>query len=265
MAKRQNVVPMLMNAFALLEVFREHPEGLTYPELLLRLTKMSKVSVYRILCSLEASGYMYKDPRTSLYHLGAKFIELGRITERRQDVLVRIRPYMEALVQRFGETVNVARIENGELVYLTTMEGSHPLRVSALSSRRQALYSSAMGKAILSALPPDEATAIIDGITFEKLTPHTIGSRRAFLAELATTAKRGHALDNQENLLGVRCVSVPVLNLDSRPVAAISITGPASRLSDAKLREIAKFMTTVVRNVFGNDTPSVQKLAAACA
>jgi DNA-binding IclR family transcriptional regulator len=60
-------------------------------------------------------------------------------------------------------------------------------------------------------------------------------------------------------------VSVPVLNLDSRPVAAISITGPASRLSDAKLREIAKFMTTVVRNVFGNDTPSVQKLAAACA
>ncbi len=262
MPPRQNVVPMLMKAFGVLEVFREHPEGLTYPELLLRLPKMSKASVYRILCSLEASGYMYKDPRTSLFHLGAKFIELGRITERRQDVLVRLAPYIQALVERFGETLNVARIENGELVYLKTVEGNHPVRVSALSSRRTAVYSSSVGKAILAGLPVGEQDAMIDQMTFEKLTQYTISTKRDFRSELALTAKRGYALDKEENLLGVRCVGVAVHDLEGRPVAAISITGPASRLPEAKLREIARYMSRVVRNVFGNETPTVRELTA---
>lgn len=263
MANPKNVVPMLMKAFQLLEVFREHPVGVAYPELLTLLPGISRVSTYRILCSLVAAGYMYRDPRTTRYHLGAKFIELDRVTERQQDVLVRTRPFLEAFVDEFGETANVGRIENGELVCLTTLEGTHRLRVGALANGRMAIYSSALGKAILAAMPSEEQDAILDELQFERLTSSTVASRRDLRAQLAATARRGYALDKEETLLGVRSVGVAVRDLHGYPVAAISITGPASRLPESRLREAGRFMSAVVHDVFGNEIPTSEQIRAA--
>lgn len=246
MRQRQNTVPMVMKALEILDAFRDHPEGLTYSELLALMPEVSKVSVYRILCSLVASGYMYKDARSNLFQLGAKFLELGRITERGQDLLVLLRPKIEALLEKFGETINVVRIENGELINVSTLEGRHALRVAALSNRSNILYSSAAGKAILAAFPADEQSATIDGIRFERLTPNTVATKRELRSDLASILKRGYALDREENLLNVRSVAIAVRNAEGYPIAAVDVTGPAFRLPEAKMHEIGRDMVATI-------------------
>ncbi len=235
---QKNLVPMILKTFEVLEVFRERPRGLTYMELVEYYPHISRVSLYRILCSLEKLGYLRKDEHTSRYELGAKFIELGRITEQRQDIVRIARPYMERILEEFGENVNLARISDGELVYLTIMEGSHPLRLIETPGRRQALYSSALGKAILAWMDEPERERIIARLKWHSMTPQTIAGPDQLRADLELIRQRGWALDCDENLIGVSCAGAAIRNADGRPIAAISVTGPSARNTSAKLDEI---------------------------
>ncbi len=242
---KRHLVPMIIKSFDLLEGFRERPDGLTYKELVERYPKISKVSIYRILCSLQAVGYLRKDPATNKFQLGAKFIELGRVTEKRQDLVRISRAYMDRLLKKFGENVNLAKIEGAELVYLSSLEGSHPLRVIEMPTRQQSLYCSAVGKAILAGLPTEERDDIISRTRFVKLTAHTITSKKRLLKELASIRERGYAVDNEENLLGVRCVGSAVYNGEAYPIGGISVTAPSSRLSEDRVEQVGQYVSSV--------------------
>lgn len=256
----KNLVPMLLKAFEILEAFRERRDGLTYMELVERYPRISKVSIYRILCSLEALGYLLKDDRSGKYELGTKFIELGKITEKRQDILRIALPYMERVLRKFGENVNLVKIESGELIYFATLEGNHPLRVTEMPSRRLAIHCSAVGKAILARLPEAEREETIGNLTLARLTPNTITSRRLLRQELEGIRVKGFALDNEENLIGVRCVGVPVVNAEGYPVAAMSVTGPTLRITQAKAGEIGPYLVSIVEELsrahFGYSQPT---------
>ncbi|MFB3906643.1 MAG: IclR family transcriptional regulator [Acidobacteriota bacterium] len=247
--RKRHLVPMIIKSFDVLEAFRERPEGLTYKELVERYPRISKVSIYRILCSLEAVGYLRKDAESGKFQLGSKFIELGRITEKRQDIVRIARPYMERALEKFDENVNLAKIEGQDLIYLCTLEGSHPLRVIEMPNRLKSVYCSAVGKAILANLPEAEQTANIDNMAFVKLTPHTITSKRALRQELRKVVKEGYAVDDEENLIGVRCAGAAILNDRGYPVAGISITAPSSRLTAEKASEVGGYLSALTKTI----------------
>lgn len=238
----KNSVPMIMKAFEVLEGFREKPEGLTYMELIERFSNISKISLYRILCSLESLGFLEKDEQTNRYELGAKFIELGRITEKRQDLIRILQPTMQEISERFEENVNLAKIQAGELIYLKTIEGRHPVRVIELPSRTEAIYCSAVGKAILTFMPEEEQKSIIAGLKFVKFTSYTLSSKTQLRQEMEEIAEKGYALDNEENLVGVRCVAVPILDAKGYATVALSVTGPVSRMTVAQAKKVGTYL-----------------------
>jgi DNA-binding IclR family transcriptional regulator len=241
----KNRVPMIVKTFDIVERLREHPDGLTYMELVEKNPRIPKISIYRILCSLEVLGYLEKDPVSSKYCLGAKFIELGRVTENRLDLIRVTKPFMQKLCQKYGENVNLVKLVDGEYVRLAQVEGTHPLRVMEMTSRYDDVYSSAATKIILAFLPEDQCRAVVDMLHFKKLTPTTITSKKAFFRELEESRIKGYAIDNEENLIGVRCIGAAIRDHDGYPLAGISISGPTSRISDDKIDEIGRHLVQV--------------------
>ncbi|MCE5231368.1 IclR family transcriptional regulator [bacterium] len=241
----KNLVPMIMKTFEVLEVFRERPRGLTYMELVERYPRISRVSLYRILCSLDKLGYLRKDERTNRYELGTKFIELGRITEARQDIVRIAHPFMEKVLNQFGETVNLARIQSKELVYLSILEGWHPLRLFEIPNRQQAIYCSGVGKAIMAFMTDEQRDELLDKMELKPLTANTITDKKRLLEELESIRVSGFSEDHDENIIGVSCVAVPILNGQGRAIAGMSVTGPTARNTPAKLIEIGTFLKNV--------------------
>ncbi len=245
----KNLVPMIMKTFEVLEVFRERPRGLTYMELVERYPRISRVSLYRILCSLDKLGYLRKDERTNRYELGTKFIELGRITEARQDIVRIAHPYMERVLNQFGETVNLARIQSKELVYLSILEGWHPLRLFEIPNRQQAIYCSGVGKVIMAYMSDEQREEVMDKMELRPLTANTITDKKRLIEELDTIRTRGFSEDNEENIIGVSCVAAPILNSQGRCIAGMSVTGPTARNTPTRLIEIGEFLKTVTQEM----------------
>jgi DNA-binding IclR family transcriptional regulator len=109
---------------------------------------------------------------------------------------------------------------------------------SKIGNRRY-LHSTALGKALLSGLPEKEIIRLIRLKRLPRLTPNTITTQGALLAEVESVRERGFALDNEENELNGRCIAAPVLGAYSRVVAALSISAPAFRLDVAGARSLA--------------------------
>lgn len=94
-----------------------------------------------------------------------------------------------------------------------------------------------------------DCRAVIDSLVFQAFTPKTITSPESFRAELDQIRKRGYAIDEEENVLGVRCLAAPVLNAEQEPIAAISISEPTARMTNARLPEFAAAICAAAREI----------------
>jgi DNA-binding IclR family transcriptional regulator len=231
---KKNIIPMLAKSFQILERFRENPDGVTYSELTTLCPNFSRVSIFRVLCSLERFGYLEKLPDNNRYVLGAKLVEFGRIAESRLELLQVASPHLQKLLKKYNESISLCTVKNRELVYFTTLESSHPLRVGR-PDRRAAVYCSAVGKAILAHLPKGNIDRYLETTTLVGLTPNTITTKTELRRELQQINSRAYAVDNEENLVGVVCVGVAILNVDKIPVAGISMSGPSVRMPPERI------------------------------
>jgi DNA-binding IclR family transcriptional regulator len=221
-------VAVLQKALDVLEVLSQRTD-LGLSELSLE-TGVSKASTYRVLSTLEARGFVTKDPETRKYSPGVKLIALSCAVVAGVDLVAAARPYVVDLQATFDETVNVGILANGEVLYVDIVESAQGLRMAAAVGDRNALHSTALGKAILSALPASEARELLTGYRRLAATPKTIVGLEALMDDLAACAARGYSIDDEENEVGARCVGVPVRNFSGRAVGAISISGPVARI-----------------------------------
>jgi len=199
-----------------------------------------KSSVFRYLVTLEEHGYVQRSHNGDEYSLGLKLIELGHAASRQFTVYEIALPFMRQLVEGFGETVNLAILEEGKVVYLEILEGTHSIRMAARPGQRDFAHSTAIGKAILSHSPPSDVSNIVKQHGLPMLTPATITTLEGLRAELTHISSTGYSIDNIENELGVRCVAAPIFNHHATPIAAISVSGPADRIFGAKVELIGQ-------------------------
>jgi IclR family acetate operon transcriptional repressor len=116
-------------------------------------------------------------------------------------------------------------------VYISVAESRHSLRMQAGLGKRDPIYSTALGKAILAFLPETQWRHHIPD-EWEPRTAHTRNSLLALKRDLLQTRERGYSVDNEENELGARCVGAPIFNHIGRAIAAVSVSGPVSRMSE---------------------------------
>jgi DNA-binding IclR family transcriptional regulator len=143
---------------------------------------------------------------------------------------------LDWLAQETGETVHLARLDGGDVVYLTTRESHHYLRPFSRVGRRLPAHSTSLGKALLADRTDEDVAALLPA-ELPALTAHTIVRRPEFFADLARTRKRGFAVDRQENTIGLRCIGV-ALHYDRPARDAISCSVPTARMTAGRQRAI---------------------------
>lgn len=200
-----------------------------------QLAGISKGAAFRILATFEKHGYVHKDAGTKRYRPGPGIIAMSTAFLAGQDLIRNTRPILEQLRLESGETVNLGVLRHNEVEYLEVLESMQDLRTTGRVGRRDPLHCTALGKALLAVLPPDEARRLLVGSERELRTPRSVVDLEPLMSELERTRRRGYAIDDGENLDGVRCVAAAITDALARPFGAISISGPASRLSDQTL------------------------------
>lgn len=235
--KKSKPIGVLTKTFRIIEDIQASPSPLTLKEISEQ-TSINKSTALRILAHLESQGYVERDERGGYRVAGL----LGRLGKR-SSIEVRLREAAAAPLREVWritqETVNLGILDGLEVVYLDSIESPQSFRLVAASGTHAAAYRTALGKAMMAHLPTEQADVFINAFSYQSYTPKTITSAGELRADLARIRRRGYAMDDEESVLGVRCLAVAVLDHDHQPIAGISISGPISRMSNDRLEEFA--------------------------
>jgi len=209
---------------------------------------MVKSSVYRILFTLERLGYVEKNG-DGQYSITGRIARLGGQTRSPSDLPALAQPFMLELVRRFQETVNLGVLDGDEVLYIRVLESPHTFRLAAHAGIRSPLHSTALGKALLASLPDAELQRLAKRCNFQRFTRNTICEVAPFMRELVRVRRRGYAIDNMEDSDGARCLAAPIFDDDGRGVAAISISGPSSRVHRARDPEVTEALIGACKQI----------------
>lgn len=189
-------------------------------------TGLPKSTVHRILQSLVGWGFARADGSGG-YLPGPRILTLAGKVMSRFDPAEHAGSALRDLRDRTGFTVHFAVRNGDEAVYVRKLEGLGPYQTASRVGMSMSLHSTAIGKAVLAQLRDEEVAAITSRTGLERRTPHTITDAAALLRDLAEVRRRGHAVDDEENEDGVRCVGAPVFDHTGTVLGGVSISGPA--------------------------------------
>ncbi|MCI5650158.1 MAG: IclR family transcriptional regulator [Fusicatenibacter sp.] len=204
---------------------------------------LHKSTVHRILNSLIYMGYAKQDPETGKYGLTFKLLELSNQLIAHVDVIEAVRPYLKRLMQQTGETVHFVQKDGNDAVYIDKVEShQNSVRMVSRVGSRIPLYCSGVGKTMAAEMTEEEVKKMWEGSDVRKMTPHTITDFDEFMQCLEEVRRKGYALDNEENELGVRCIAAGIPDYKGRPKYAFSISAPVNRMTDERIRELSSYV-----------------------
>jgi len=212
---------------------------------LARQTGLSEATALRYASSLTTHGVLERELQTGRYRLGIRLFELGQKALRDRDPRSIALPHMARLRSRFEETVNLAMRHGDDIVLIEVLESPRSIRKGAMLGDRDYWHASSLGKAVLAHLNRDEARMLLERHERRPFTPHTKTSVERLLDELDEVRAQGFAVDDLENETDLRCVGAAILDRQGAPQFAISIAGPATRVT----REATVEMGAALRNV----------------
>ena len=212
-----------------------------------RLTGLSKSTVHNNLSGLVDLGYVSKDSR-GRYQLTYRFVSLSqRFLAQVRDVEV-VRPIIKELSEETQATVHFGVLDRDCIVYVEKVDSPRPVRMASYIGKRIPLHCTALGKAALAFLPPDEASKILDKCDMQERTSNTITEREELVRQLEEIRKVGYAVDNEENEEGIRCIAAPVFGYEGVSIAAVSISDLLFHYKD---NDIAKKAEQVMKAASG--------------
>src|SRR5688500_9658245 len=234
-------------AIALLKMFSdERPEwGLSE---LAREARLNKTTAYRLLTALQAEGMVARSPQSDAWRLGSEAIALGAHALRSNDLVTAARPELEALVRETGETASLEVLVGDEIVILDGVEGPALVGASSEVGTRWPAHATSTGKVLLAA-ERRSRSAGRSARRLRRITPRTITDPARLERELERVRERGWATAVEELETGYVAVGAPVLDHDGRALAAISVGGPAARLTARRIPGLARQVVDRARRV----------------
>lgn len=230
---------MLDRALAILEVLSAEGPDLSLGKISDKL-ELHKSTAHRLIMVLERHKLIERNSLNGRYRLGLKLFELGTKAVSKLDLRERARPFLERLVLETSETVHLCILDDSEVVYLDKVEPTRSVRMATSVGRRNPAHCTAVGKAIMAYLSDAQVEVIVRKQGLRAMTANTITSFLELKKELSAIRERGYAIDNEEIEEGVRCVGCVVRNFSGEPLAAISVSAPAFRLTKEKVKGLSQ-------------------------
>ncbi|NLK98412.1 MAG: IclR family transcriptional regulator [Epulopiscium sp.] len=237
----QDVVQSVDRTLSILEVLSDYEDGLGLAELSMKLD-LHKSTVHRLLSTLIIKGYVEQDAITNKYKITLKLFELGSKRIANMDILEIAKPYLKELMEKTNEVVHLVIRENTDIIYIDKVESETTIRMHSRIGRRSPMYCTAVGKAMMAWLHEKEVEDIWNKSDIQQYTSFTITNLEDMKNELNLIKQKGFAMDEQENELEVRCIGAPIFDYTGKPCAAISISGPITRMTDGKIERFSKWL-----------------------
>jgi IclR family transcriptional regulator, acetate operon repressor len=241
---KDDVVQSVDRAMAILDVLGEDEEGYRLRDLAIR-TGLSPSTVHRLLTTLERRRFVEFDQTEGAWHVGRQVFSIGSAFVRRRNFVAPALPFLKRLRDITHETANLGVADDGEVVVLTQVESREIMRAITRVGGRAPMATSGLGKAILATYSEADVAAIIRRHGMKRLTPNSAIRAGDLRERLNQVQRDGYALDDEEYLAGLRCVAAVVYNDQAEALAAISVSGLASRVDRERLPALGKLVHNV--------------------
>jgi IclR family transcriptional regulator, pca regulon regulatory protein len=218
-----------------------------------RATGLTRAVVRRCLYTLRELGYAATDGRT--YSLQPRILNLGYAYLSTAPIPIAAQPVLEQLSDQLGEATSVAVLDGGAVVYVARAATRRIMAVTLGVGSRLPAYCTALGRALLSAIPPEQATRELSKFELVAHTRFTVTSRPQIEEILAEARTAGFAVNDQELEIGLRAIAVPVRNVVGTAVAAMNVSAQASRVTRRELLEKALPLLRAAAERLGSQLP----------
>lgn len=225
-----------LRALKVLEALAESRDALSAAEVA-DIIGAERTTAYRMLMTLIEAGYVVRDQRARAYRLGYKVLTLGRALLSGNEKIELVAACLREISAQTGEAAHYSVLERDCVVLVQRALGTQRVKIDFQIGDRAPLHCTSIGKVLLAYQEPDLIEAALL-LSMPRLARNTITDPARLRAELRKVRAQGYAYDDLEFADDMRCVAVPVIEKDGRVVSGISLSGPASRYSKQKLREL---------------------------
>ncbi|PID60899.1 IclR family transcriptional regulator [candidate division KSB3 bacterium] len=241
-SKPTNLIQTIERVSLVFDILALSPNGISLGDLAKKVN-LPKGTTHRILASLMYFKFVRQNPETRNYSLGFKLVELGSCLLEQINLRKEAEPFLHSLSQKTGETSYLAILDGKEVVYVEKIESENTttgLRATSKVGQRNLANVCSLGKVLLANLPETTLHELIPQLDFVQRTEQTISDPLQFQDHLRLVRSRGYAIDDEESERGIRCVAAPIRNDIGQTVAAVSVSGPAIRISRERIQESTK-------------------------
>ena len=230
-------IPNLGKACEVLELVSNTPNGFLLKEISAQLS-IPRTTALRIAETLLDANYLARNEEGA-FTLGTALVQLGVKALDNLDVRGFARPVLQALSTDTGESSHLAMLNGDKSMLVEVADSPHPVRIAARPGTLVDLHCSSTGKVFLAFSIP-EPKKFCETLIFTPHTTNTDSTIEAVLTSIEETLKKGYAIDEEEYVLGVRCIAAPVVNAFGKTIAAVGITASTSTFTKAKIRTMAE-------------------------
>lgn len=210
-------------------------------------------TTHRYLYTLKNKNIVTQDNSTLKYSLGIGFLEIALSYLGTLDLKKAADPAMSNLHEVTGETVNLAVIDKLEVIYIERIESKQDFRHSISIGKRAPACTTSLGKAILAFMDIDAVSELLSKNPIVKTTRFSKDNPKDILKDLKKIRKTKIAIDDREHQEHIRCVGSPIFDMRGNVIAAVSVSGPVSRVTDEKLdllkKEVKKTAQAISENL----------------
>ncbi|MGI3169708.1 IclR family transcriptional regulator [Pseudooceanicola sp. C21-150M6] len=243
-------VQSLDRALTLLELVAADPEGRRLSDLA-RAAGLAVSTTHRLLTTLEQRGFVQTDATTARWHVGRRAHTVGAAWSTARTLLAPALPHLRRLRDATRETANLGILEGAHVVTVSQAESREIMRAISPPGGRVPILCSGMGKAIVATWDDSQIAALIDRDGLTPATAHSLTSRSAVQADISAIRARGYAIDDEEFVIGLRCVAAVIRGPGGEPVGAVSVSGLAARMTPAKVAASAEKVMQIADTLSG--------------
>ncbi|NJM83157.1 MAG: IclR family transcriptional regulator [Tabrizicola sp.] len=223
-------------ALDILDMVARHDRPARFSELLAS-GPFPKATLYRFLQTLTNQGMLTYDADRGTYALGVRLVRLAHAAWSQSSLAPIALPYLDELAAETGETIHLAQMDQGQVLYVDKRNAARPVEMFAQAGKIGPAYCTGVGKAMLAFLPDEALDHALARQSFHRHTDHTLDTPARLKAELQAIRARGHAFDREEHEPGIICCAAPILTRSGRVIGALSVTSTTARTTLAALEE----------------------------
>lgn len=235
-------------ALDVLDMVASHGRPVRFSDLLAQ-SSYPKATLYRLLQTLTNQGMLGYDEATGTYAPGVRLVRLAHAAWSQSSLAPIARPYLDELAEKTGETIHLAQMDLGQVLYVDKRNAARPVDMFSSAGKVGPAYCTGVGKAMLAYLEPDALNAALARQSFHRFTPHTLNTRELLLDELKAIRSRGYGFDREEHEPGIICCAVPILSRAGRVMGAVSVTSTTTRTTLQALEAHAPLIRDIAAKI----------------